>query len=348
MVSAGRGRPSPGRVVLEPIPWEGVPWETLDACPDRTVFQTKPWLEFLAETQAATPVIAAVVVGGAIQGYFSGLTFRKFGLKFLGSSFPGWATPHIGFNMLPGAERIDPLEALADLAFRRLGCVHLEVSDRARQLPEDPDPPYRPSAFRTLVTDLRPPLDAIEQSLDQDVRRRIRKATRDGVTVVTCTDPEFPLRYHAQLVDVFARQGMSPPYQAGRVIALQRHLGGTPSLLLQEARNAAGEVLATTITLGFNRLAHFWGMASWRAAQKQSPNEILYWAAMQYWKDQGCHSIDWGGFASYKLKYACHPVDIPWVQWPRYRFLLHGRTLLHRLQRQRQRLAHLRSRRGAQ
>src|SRR5262245_45352593 len=91
---------------------QDVPWHTLDALSDRVVFQTKEWLAFVAESQKATPVVAEIRDGDEVAGYFSGLVVRKFGLPILGSSFPGWTTPYIGFNVRPGYSRARLLEPL--------------------------------------------------------------------------------------------------------------------------------------------------------------------------------------------------------------------------------------------
>src|SRR5437879_3348031 len=87
------------------IDLETVDWESLDRFKDRTVFQTREWLQFVSETQNAMPVLAELREGGEVVGYFSGLTFTRLGIKVLGSSFPGWTTPYMGFNLLPGTSR---------------------------------------------------------------------------------------------------------------------------------------------------------------------------------------------------------------------------------------------------
>ena len=43
--------------------------------------------------------------------------------------------------------------------------------------------------------------------------------------------------------------------------------------------------------LGFNKIAEFWGNASFRASQILRPNEAIHWYAMRYWKVVGCKSI---------------------------------------------------------
>jgi hypothetical protein len=68
-------------------------WKLLDQFADRTVFQTREWLQFVAESQNAQPVLAELREKSEILGYFTGLTLSKFGMKVLGSSFPGWTTP---------------------------------------------------------------------------------------------------------------------------------------------------------------------------------------------------------------------------------------------------------------
>ena len=59
----------------------------LDSFADRTVFQTREWLTFVAETQGATALVAELQQDGKIVGFFSGLTVTRMGVKILGSSF---------------------------------------------------------------------------------------------------------------------------------------------------------------------------------------------------------------------------------------------------------------------
>jgi hypothetical protein len=69
---------------------EDVKWEDTSVYDEINVFQTLPWLNFLAETQNAEPVIAAVKSDGRLLGYFTGLKVNKYGIKVLGSPFRGW------------------------------------------------------------------------------------------------------------------------------------------------------------------------------------------------------------------------------------------------------------------
>src|SRR6266446_4599194 len=106
-----------------------VNWEALDKFEDRTVFQTREWLQFVSQTQGAIPVVVELRDNGELAGYFTGLTFSRFGVKVLGSSFPGWTTPYMGFNLRNGASRGESLQALELAVWDTLKCLHMEVSD---------------------------------------------------------------------------------------------------------------------------------------------------------------------------------------------------------------------------
>ena len=66
-----------------------IPWADLDNFEDRVVFQTREWVDFVAATHRARPVVVELRDGGDLAGYFTGLTFQRFGIRILGSSFPG-------------------------------------------------------------------------------------------------------------------------------------------------------------------------------------------------------------------------------------------------------------------
>jgi len=71
--------------------------------------------------------------GGERVGYFSGLVVRRFGVRILGSPFPGWTTESMGFNLAEGVSRRDAAAALVRFAWGPLRCAHLELKDRRLQ-----------------------------------------------------------------------------------------------------------------------------------------------------------------------------------------------------------------------
>ena len=298
-----------------------VDWQRLDRFEDRTVFQTREWLQFLAETQRATPVVLELTDSDITAGYFTGLVFKRFGLRILGSSFPGWTTPYIGFNLLPGVSRSAALAAVEKIAFGALGCLHLEVSDPYFCEEDGRSLGFACEYYASYRTDLRRSEEEIFSAMDSACRRCIRKAEKSGVVIEEAHDLAFADEFYRQLTQVFAKQGLVPTYNLERVSAMIRNLHPAGRLLLLRARDPQGSCIATGIFPGFNRIAEFWGNASSRAGQILRPNEAIHWYAMRYWKKRGVETYDWGGEGKYKEKYGCTPHRVPWFSKSRYKLI---------------------------
>ena len=298
-----------------------VDWQLLDRFADRTVFQTREWLAFVTESQNATPVVAELLDDGLCVGYFTGLIFSRFSLKILGSSFPGWTTPYIGFNLLPGASRAAALAAVEDLAFGKLKCVHMEVSDPYFAGDDGKSLGFTEEYYASYRTDLTRSEEEIFNGMESACRRCIRKAEKSGITIEESHDLGFADEYYEQLKDVFAKQGLVPTYGVERVRALVRHLEPTGRILLLRARDPDGHCIATGIFPGFNKFSEFWGNASFRDGQALRPNEAIHWYAMRYWKRRGVEIHDWGGEGKYKEKYGCIPHKVLWFTKSRYKLI---------------------------
>jgi hypothetical protein len=250
--------------------------------------------------------------GGEVVGYFTGLKFSRYGVKVLGSSFPGWTTPYIGFNLIAGASRFAALEALEAAVWSDLKCLHMEISDPEFTIEAGQRLGFQCESYESYRTDLTRPEEDLFNRMESACRRCIRKAEKSGVTIEEAHDASFADQYYVQLKDVFGKQGLVPTYGVDRVRALIRHLTPSGRLLLLRARDATGNCIATGIFPGFNRIAEFWGNASFRHSQNLRPNELIHWYAMRYWKRRGVAIYDWGGGGLYKEKYGCVPHSVPW------------------------------------
>ena len=322
---------------LERLPLEAVDWDELDAFPDRVVFQTREWLEFVARTQGAEPVVAAIADAGRTIGYFTGLVVRKYGLRLLGSPFPGWTTSSMGFNLRDGARRPEAARALVDFAFGPLRCVHLELKDRRLHETELERLGFSSSPTVTFEVDLSPDEDAIFANMTSACRRAVRKSEKEGVVIEEASGAEFADDYYAQLEDVFAKQSLRPMYGASRVRELVRCLEPTGRLLLVRARAPNGASIATGIFPAMNGVAYFWGGASWRSHQGLRPNEALFWYAMRCWKERGMTVLDMGGGGEYKRKYGPTETSVPFGRRSRFGFLMSLREGARRVVQLRQR-----------
>jgi CelD/BcsL family acetyltransferase involved in cellulose biosynthesis len=294
------------------IDFDAIDWSVLDRFADRTVFQTREWIQFIREAQDATPLIAELREGREGVGYFTGLTFTRLGVKILGSSFPGWTTPYIGFNLVPGVSRAAALAAVEEVAWNSLKCLHMEVSDPYFTTEDGKSLGFTCESYTSYRTDLRKSEEELFDDMDSACRRCIRKAEKGGVTIEEAHDLAFADEYYQQLVDVFAKQKLVPTYTVDRVLTLIKHLEPAGRILLLRARDPNGTCIASGIFPGFNKIAEFWGNASLRASQILRPNELMQWYAMRYWKRRGVEIYDWGGEGKYKEKYGCVPHRVPW------------------------------------
>jgi hypothetical protein len=294
---------------------------SLDQFQDRTVFQTREWIRFIGETQNAKPILAELREDGRLVGYFTGLTFSRLGVKILGSSFPGWTTPYIGFNLHPGVSRKAALRAVERMAWEDLKCLHMEVSDPQFAEEDGQALGFDCIYYTSYRTDLRKTEDELFAGMDSACRRCIRKAEKSGVVMEEAHDAAFADEYYEQLKEVFAKQGLVPTYDLRRVRVLVRHLQPTGRLLLLRARDTEGKCIATGIYPGFNKISEFWGNASFRSSQILRPNELMHWYAMRYWKRHGMEIHDWGGEGKYKEKYGCILHRVPWFTKSRYKLI---------------------------
>jgi hypothetical protein len=290
------------RLRLERIHPSGDDWRALDDLPGRELFQTRAWVDFVADSQQAEPVVAALLRDDTTVGYFTGLVIRRLGLRILGSPLPGWTTPRMGFTLTGEVSRTEAAEALSHFAFSGLRCVHLELGDRQLGVDDLDGTPFESTLEHTFELALGSD-DDIFGGFSSACRRAVRKAEKVGVVVEEAHGTEFADEYYEQLVGVFARQGLTPTYGVDRVRRLITHLEPTGRLLLLRARSPEGESIATAIFPGFAGTAYFFGGASVRSQQILRPNEALFWRAMRHWRDRGVTTFDFGGGGDYKLRY---------------------------------------------
>jgi CelD/BcsL family acetyltransferase involved in cellulose biosynthesis len=276
------------------------------------VFCTPEWLEYVARTQQAEPVVAQVRRDGAPVGAFTGLIVRRLGIRILGSPFQGWMTGPMGFDLAPGVSRAEAMQALARFAFGELGCLHVEVTDRGSSFEELDSVRGRLGRFNTFELDLRRDEEALLAGLTSSCRRALRKGERAGITVEEAHGVEFADEYYAQLREVFDRQGFAPPYGLERVRELIRCVEPSGRLLLLRAVGPDGARIATAIFPFGPDFAYFWGGASWEADRILRPNEAIFWHAIRHFRERGVAVFDFGGGGGqFKRKFGGPPREIP-------------------------------------
>ncbi|MFN7149502.1 MAG: GNAT family N-acetyltransferase [Microthrixaceae bacterium] len=322
------------RVRLVAQPLAEVPWTQLEARPGRSVFASRAWLDFLVASQGARPVVAHLLVDGEACGWFTGAVVRRLGLKVLGSPLRGWTTSWMGFDL----DREVPADALLGaarrLAFSELGCVHLELMDRAVVAPDPLPRGFRVDRLPGWELRIDRDDDRLLEAMRPNGRRDVRRALRNGIVVEEvdpAAEPGFAAEYYAQVRTAFAKRGVSPTYPQRRVEQMIEHLQPTGGLVLLRARTEDGRPAATGIFPGTpGGTAVFWMGASDPELQSSLPNEALMWQALRTWRDRGAVRFDFGGGGAYKRKYGGTPVEVPWFRVSRPAALEHGREALRR------------------
>jgi CelD/BcsL family acetyltransferase involved in cellulose biosynthesis len=312
--------------------------EELEAFPDRTIFQTPAWLSFVAKTQNAEPVVAFLREGANTLGFFSGLIVHKFGLRILGSPFPGWTTSYMGLCLSPGISRRKAIEALMRFIFGELRCIHFEIFDRNLTLEELSGLNLGHRIVTGFELDLTQSEDALFSRMSSACRRCIRKAEKSAVSIEEAHDTGFADEYYSQLQDVFAKQSLVPSYGVDRVRELIRWIHPTGMLLLLRARDDNGRCIATGIFPAMNQTMYFWGGASWRQDQPLRPNELIQWYAINYWKQRGISRYDMGGGGEYKRKYGGSEIAVPWFRKSKYQSISSLRDVAQKFVKTRQSL----------
>ncbi len=275
------------------------------------IFTTPEWVEFVAATQNAEPVVARILNGDEHVGWFTGLMVRRFGVRILGSPFAGWSTGPMGFDLAPGVSRCEATRALLRFAFKDLRCLHVEMLDRNVADQDLEGLGGRIATFGTFDLDLTKDEDALLKGLSSSCRRALKKATREGVRVEEAHGVEFADEYYDQLLDVFKKQGRRPPYDVERVRHLIRFLEPTGNLLMLRAVGPEGERMASAIFPFRDGFAYFWGGASWRRHQIHRPNEPIFWHAIRHFKELGIPILDMGGGGDFKRKFGTQERQIP-------------------------------------
>jgi hypothetical protein len=85
-------------ITFELLNYFDTPWEQISEYENYHVFQSRTWIDFIAKTQNAAPIVASVKDGDQTLGFFVGLIVQKLGLRILGSPLRGWSTDFMGFT----------------------------------------------------------------------------------------------------------------------------------------------------------------------------------------------------------------------------------------------------------
>lgn len=291
--------------------------------PHKALFTTKDWFSFLIRYAHIKPIIVEISGGGNVLGYFYAGEIKKFGIKILASPFGGWGTCWMGFDLADGCNKFEIVGPLWDFLSKRLHYYYAEITDRDFSLEEAEK--YGYSCVTASTLELR--IDRTDEELFKvfktDCRNFIRQFERRGATIeIAEPDHKFVSEYYDQMIDVFAKQGLTPPNGPDKYDDLFATLGDTGKLLCLRVRSPEGDSIASSIFLGFNEKCYYWAGSSYREHQHYRPNEYMIWTAIKYWRDRGCKIMDMVGDRDYKHKFGPEPVNYAGIYLTKYPLLI--------------------------
>lgn len=295
--------------------------------PHKSVNTTKEWIEFIAEDSSAIPYILRITQEGKLIGFFSSLIIKKFGLKIVGSPFPGWSTVYMGLDVYNHELKAHILKELIPFIMKDTQCAYLQICDRDFNV-EDLEPVRKQyggtiEVCSTLELGIEGD-DAVQyKKMKSDCRNFIKQFERRGAIIEEAEpNDNFAEEYYEQLKDVFAKQKLVPTYTVEKVKCLLKHLSKSGNIYCLRVKDPEGTPIATSIFPGFNHKMFFWGGASLRPFQQYRPNEYMIYTAMRYWRNRGCVEFDMVGNRTYKKKFGSWEVNYPSIIIPKYKILV--------------------------
>lgn len=276
---------------------------------DATVFHASAWHQSLDESLPGHVVRFQIEMAGEVCGHWCGFMIQKFGMRVFGAPLPGTGTDHMYplFSRTPSVGEF--LKAVRSWAAeKRVGLVELggEYFDDRSLTAHG----YRIQPTRTYRIDLSGGEDAVWQRLKPAMRNKVRKAEKNGVTIVEGTSATFAQEFFTMLRSVFNRQGKTPSYDLRRIETVVRVLGNSGQLSALTAMRD-GEQLASVILLHDATTAYFWAGASYPTAYPFGANDIIQWRALQLAISKGLTGYDACGGGDYKEKLGGTLVSLP-------------------------------------
>ncbi len=289
------------------VDFDAIDLNEFNNLPDKSIFTTKEWIQFIQEDSKAKPIIIRITESDEFIGYFTALSIVKFGVKIVASPFPGWSTVYMGLDLVDKSQKLGIISELIPFLYKFEKCFFIQITDRDISVEKAKKAGYHIQTAGTLELPINLDDAGLFKNMKTDCRNFIRQFERRGASLeFAIPNDEFAEEYYNQLQDVFSKQGLVPTYSLDKVKCLLKNLGDSDNILCLRVQDPEGISIATSIFPGYNKKFFFWGGASYRSGQSYRPNEYMIFKAIQYWRDRGCEVFDMVGIRQYKKKFGSH------------------------------------------
>lgn len=332
-----------------------IPWELIENACDSTCFHSKQWNMYL-ERIGFKPYIVEVSKENEIIGYFIGEKIG-IGLHIITAPIEGIGTYTQGLctrMSITEEERINIYRELSKWLFKTKQAYLLQVDDWQLRKTSADWIPYEEFVHNTLEQmnipySVRPTLCVpVNTSIEEmwknlhykSCKYSINKAKKLGLTVKQITDfndiDEFTKIHYSQLTEVCAKQGMRPKssQSQNRMKTLCESLFPNRVIMLEvlgRDDNGVEQVMSSGIFCIDKGQCSYWTGASYQRYQKYCPNELMVWEAMCLLNQRGGGILNFGGMATYKLKFGTLYEYVPRIAFAKYPWMLNILPCLKKL-----------------
>lgn len=318
-------------------------WDTIESVSQSTVFHSREWADYLLKI-GYPPYVCIIHRDGAVLGYFVGEIVRL-GVTMITAPMEGIGTYTQGLALVVEVsenERVEIYSELAKWLFSTRQCSYFQVDDWS--LRKDFSNWIPVSEFHsevieshginydvrpTLYVNLEKPIDELWSNLHyKSCKYSVNKANRLGLKVVKVEErdeiPEFCRVHYLQLQEVCANKGVKPkPSQTeDRMNAVCQALFPNRVLMIKVVgldETGTEQIMSSGIFCYDKGESIYWTGASYKKYQKYCPNELMVWEAMKMLHEKGAGDLNFGGMASYKLKFGTKYAYVPRLIFYKYR-----------------------------
>jgi len=277
---------SPGLEFRAVDPLQGPAWDRLvGGHAEAGVFHGSAWARVLVRSYGHRPFYGSLHRGGRLVALLPLMEVNSVVTGRRGVCLP--FADHAGFLFFEGGPGPEVVELVSRLA-RERGWKHVEVRGGAG-LPE------RTPASATYFVhqlDLRPGLERVHQGFDSSVRRALRRAGQEELSVEIRSDGEAMRLFFALHTRTRRRHGLPPqPERFFRVIQQELLEPGLGAVVL--ARRGERPVAAAVFFHAGGQALYKFGASDERLSSSRA-NNLVMWEGIQWLAGRGASSLHFG------------------------------------------------------
>ncbi|HUW15310.1 MAG TPA: GNAT family N-acetyltransferase [Anaerolineae bacterium] len=277
----------------------------VDTHPESSIFHTPAMQAVFASSRGYEPLLRAAVSGdGRILALLTATGVRLAAGPL--SRLTSRAIAYGGLLCEPGEEGREGLAAL--LRWQRKAGKHHHLfteirhrSDASSWRETLAECGYEHEQELNFLIDIGRPVADIWQGLGRTARKNVRRAERDGLTVLEATTPEDLQQIYALLQQVYAAAHVPLADASLFRVAFEQLVpqGAARFILARSPKGVAG----ARVVLLHKGIIFDWYAGADPEMRNSRPNDFLVWHTLAWGAGNGYHTFDFGG--------AGHP-DVPY------------------------------------